>query len=143
MGELHTATPPSFKARVGYGILLPLAAFLGFQYELIESTRGDGTFAGMGLAFGLFWIVPALLVMNGWVVPIAWQSRLTVFIAGTMLPSAIGVAEFLLVHPQQFMRNINGRLYQFTPFQFKLFVVLLFVPMVVSLIYAAMRKWRK
>jgi hypothetical protein len=134
------AKQPGAFAKIGYGILLPIAVFLAFQFALIESTRGDGTFTGMLLFFGLAWILPAMVVMNCWVIPLRWRRKRSVFLAGLLLPCVIGAVEALFAHPPSMMKKINGELYLGSPFQVKLYICLLFVQLAVSIVYALRRR---
>lgn len=45
----------NMSGKIGYGILLPAAIFLAYQFVSIEATRGDGTWAGKTLFFGWAW----------------------------------------------------------------------------------------
>jgi len=65
---------------------------------LIESTRGTGSFGGMTVFFLSLFIVPALLVINLWVLLVRWQGHFRAFLAGLALPFAVGATELLLLY---------------------------------------------
>lgn len=63
----------------------------------------------MGIFFGSLVIVPGLLVLNGWVIPVRWGRRRCVFLAGVMLPVVIGVIEYFWLHgPSRTRSAINS-----------------------------------
>lgn len=81
-------------ARMGYGVLLPVMVFIGYQFALIGSTSGTGSWDGMSLFFGSLFLVPGLVLLNGWVVPLRWKRGLAPFLAGLILPAIIGLTEY-------------------------------------------------
>ncbi|HRD50311.1 MAG: hypothetical protein JNK95_03640 [Candidatus Competibacter sp.] len=106
----RTACPgASLVARIGYGVLLPVAVFISYQFTLIESTSGTGSWDGMGLFFGSLFIVPGLVLLNGWVIPLRWERRLALFLAGLILPAVVGLAEYgWLYGPSPIRAAINA-----------------------------------
>jgi len=50
--------------KIRFGIVLPTTVLVAWQVVLIESTRGHGGWAGMGLALRSFVLVPGLLIAN-------------------------------------------------------------------------------
>ena len=91
--------PPLTFARKAYlGIALPLALFALWQWILVETTRGDGTFSGMLLFLAQAALLPAVAVANAWTLPLAWRSPPALVAAGCALPAAVGAVEVALVH---------------------------------------------
>jgi hypothetical protein len=92
------AKPVSVLSRIVNGLLLPLALLILWQVVLIESTRGTGSFGGMTIFFLSLVLVPAVLVLNLWVLLVRWQSHFRAFFAGLALPAVVGMAEALLLY---------------------------------------------
>lgn len=80
------------------GLLLPVALFILWQLVLAETTRGTGSFAGMVLFFASLFVVPALLVLNLWVVLIRWRGHFAAFFAGLAIPAAAGALELVIMY---------------------------------------------
>jgi hypothetical protein len=79
--------------RLGNGVALPLALFVLWQFALIASTRGTGSWAGMMVFFSSLVTVPALAVLNLWVLAVRWRGHFRAFFAGLALPAAFGALE--------------------------------------------------
>jgi hypothetical protein len=93
-----SAKPISALSRAFNGLLLPVALFILLQVVLIESTRGTGSFGGMMIFFWSLALVPAVVVLNLWVLFVRWQGHFRAFFAGLALPAAVGVAEALFLY---------------------------------------------
>lgn len=139
----RTARPgTSLGARLGYGVLLPVTVFIGHQFALIESTSGTGSWDGMSLFFGSLVIVPGLVLLNGWVIPLQWKRRLTVLLAGLLLPASIGLTEYVWLYgPSPMRAAINAAFV--APFIWVwAFTLLLCVPLV-TVILRAVWHWSR
>jgi hypothetical protein len=126
-----------FAAKLGYGIAVPLTVFLAYQYALIESTSGTGSWDGMSIFFGSLIIVPALLAANGWVIAIRWRRRFWVSVAGMVLPLLVAVPEYLYLygpHKRAIHNAFHGG-----HVAVWLFVFLLFLPLFVVIVRAVHR----
>ena len=129
----------SAAAKIGYGILLPLVGFIACQLALIGSTNGTGSWDGIGIVFSSLVSVPGLLVINGWVLPLRWDRRRSVLLAGLVLPAVIGAVEYLWLHGPYKMRGAINAAFV-SPFVWVwLFIILLCAPLAVSLTYAVVR----
>jgi len=128
----------SVRARIGNGVLLPLALFLLWQFALIESTRGTGSWAGMLVFFGSLVLVPALLVLDLWVLAVPWRGHFRAFFAGLALPAVVGAIEgwamFASGSPQQALnRLIEHPLAPLIP-------ILMGAPLIAAVTHLVMRK---
>jgi hypothetical protein len=131
----------STTTRIAYGILLPLVVFIVYQFILIGSQSGTGSWDGMSLFFGSIFIVPGLLLANCWVIPTRWGGRMAVLLAGLGLPTVVGVVEFFWLYgPDKIRWAINSIMVAPFPWIW-LFIVLLFMPLLISIVYAARRRW--
>lgn len=131
----------SILAKIVNAILVPDLLFIAGQAALVESTSGTGSWDGMGIAFGSLVLVPGLLVLNCWVMPLRWQRKLRVFIAGLLIPAFISLTEYLWLHGP---RPLRAAMYHASvaPFLwFWFYGFLLFVPLLASLSFAVMR-WK-
>lgn len=90
--------PISLLARLGNGVLLPMALFVLWQFALIASTSGTGSWAGMTVFFSSLVTVPALIVLDLWVLAVRWRSHFRALFAGFALPAAFGALEALVMH---------------------------------------------
>ena len=90
--------PVSVLARLGNGVLLPMALFILWQWMLIASTSGTGSWAGMMVAFSSLVTVPALTVLDLWVLAVRWRGHFRAFFAGLALPAAFGALEALVMY---------------------------------------------
>lgn len=125
----------SIWAKIGYGILIPVLGFIGFQAALIQSTSGTGSWDGMGIAFGSIVLVPGLLITNGWILPLRWNRRSTVLLAGLGLPAVIALLEYLWLYGNASRWLINAAFV--APFYWIwAFVILMFLPLCASIIHA-------
>lgn len=97
MAGAEPAARVSVLARTGNGVLLPCVLFVGWQYLLIASTSGSGSWAGMTVFFASLAIVPALLVLNLWVLGVRWRGHFRCFFAGLALPAVVGAFEAWLM----------------------------------------------
>lgn len=90
--------PPhlSLKSRLGYGCALPTALFVAWQFLLLGYIGGLGGFGGMVAMFAAFFIVPAVAVLDLWVLAPRWRRPLQAFAAGLALPAAAGLAQGVL-----------------------------------------------
>jgi hypothetical protein len=140
MNERAEMPSVSLVAKIGFGILIPVVFFVGYQLALIGSTSGTGSWDGMSLFFGSLVIVPGLLVVNCWVLPLRWKRKFTLFFAGMMLPAAIGLVEYLwLQGPTKARAAINGA-FVAPCIWIWLFGVAFFVPLIVSVTHAVIRR---
>jgi hypothetical protein len=98
LGDRDRARRISILSRILNGLLLPVALFILWQVGLVESTRGSGSFGGMMIFFWSLALVPAVIVLNLWVLFIRWRSHFRAFFAGLALPFAVGAAEFLFLY---------------------------------------------
>ncbi len=130
----------SLVAKIGLGILLPVATFVAYQTALIGSTSGTGSWDGMGIFFGSIVIVPGLLVLNCWVIPVRWVQKRSVFLAGAMLPAAIGLVEYLWLHGPYKIRGAINAAFVAPGTWIWFFIIMLFAPLIVSLAYALARR---
>ena len=89
--------PISVLARLGSGVLLPMALFVLWQGLLISFTTGHGSWAGMTVFFSSLVTVPALAVLDLWVLAVRWRAHFPVFVAGLALPAAFGALEALVM----------------------------------------------
>jgi hypothetical protein len=130
----------SLVAKIGLGILLPVATFVGYQAALIGSTSGTGSWDGMGIFFGSIVIVPGLLVLNCWVIPVRWVKKRSVFLAGAMLPAVIGFVEYFWLHGPYKIRGAINAVFVAPGTWIWFFIIMLFTPLIVSLTYALARR---
>lgn len=86
------------KARLGNGWALPLAMFVAWQFLLLPYIGSLGGFGGMVAFLAAFAIVPAVAVLNLWVLAFRWRGHFRAFLAGLALPLAAGVAQGVLFH---------------------------------------------
>jgi len=132
------ATVLSGVTKVGYGLVLPVGVLLLCQVALLLTLDGSGSWDGLGLAVGTLFIVPGMLVANGWVLAWRWTARRRLFVAGLALPAVLVGTEFLWLHGGPLRRLINGAFV--APFTWVwLYVLLLFLPLLVSLVL----RWRR
>jgi hypothetical protein len=85
-------------ARLGNGVLLPMGVFVLWQWVLIASTSGTGSWAGMTVFFTSIVTVPALAVLDLWVLAVRWRGHFRAFFAGLALPAAFGALEALVMY---------------------------------------------
>jgi hypothetical protein len=130
----------SFAAKIGFGILLPVATFVAYQLALIGSTSGTGSWDGMTIFFGSIVIVPGLLVLNCWVIPVRWVQKRLVFLAGAMLPAVIGFVEYFWLHGPYKIRGAINAAFVAPGTWIWFFIIMLFAPLIVSLAYALTRR---
>lgn len=90
-------TSISVLARLGNGVLLPMVLFVLWQFALIASTRGTGSWGGMTVFFSSLVTVPALIVLDLWVLAVRWRGHFRAFFAGLALPAAFGALEALVM----------------------------------------------
>lgn len=139
--EYAAKTEVSTTAKIAYGVLLPLVVFIAYQFALIGSQSGTGSWDGMTLFFGSLFITPGLLIANGWVIPVQWDSRIAVLLAGLGLPAVVGAVEFCWLYgPYKIRWAINSTMQAPFPWIW-LFTALLFVPLLISIVYAVRRRW--
>lgn len=133
------AAPPavSIASRLLNGLVLPLLLFLLWQWALMASTSGTGSWAGMGLFFFSLLAVPALPVLNLWVLAVPWRGHFRAFFGGLALPALIGAAEFLLLHGRDWQKKLIGAAISgpYAP----LTLIALCTPLIAVLVYWAMR----
>ena len=82
--------PVSGPTKVALGVALPVIAFVLFDLLLFRSVGGKGEdlgFAGMVLYFKSFIMVPALLILNAFLMRPNWKSKVAVLLTG-LVPSA-------------------------------------------------------
>jgi hypothetical protein len=127
----------SSAAKFTYGILLPLAIFIAYQFALIGSDDGNGSWDGMYIFFGSLVLVPALLVANCWVIPVRWRQRRRVFAAGMALPCLIAVPEYLFMHGPL---SVQASILKASKMEVLLFIALLYLPLLVAIIHAVYRR---
>lgn len=131
----------STLSKIGYGILLPNIIFVAYQYILINSTSGSGSWDGMTIFFGSLFIVPGLLVANCWVTPIQWRRKSSIFVAGLMIPAVIGAISFLWLYGPDKIRWAIKSIKAAPPLEVWLFILLFFAPLLISVIYAIRRRF--
>lgn len=133
------APPPvSVLARLGNGVLLPLVLFVGWQYLLIASTSGTGSWAGMTLFFASLAVVPALLVLDLWVLGVRWRGHFRCFFAGLALPALVGAFEGWLMYGPTAQHRSLDRLLD-TPYA-PLAAIALCVPLIAAIVHALRRR---
>jgi|GEM_PF-1797605 hypothetical protein len=137
--EQATNHQVSTLSKIGNGIVLPDTVFVAYQIILIGSTNGTGSWDGMLIFFDSLFIVPGLLVANCWVILNQWGRRISVFVAGLMIPAVIGAIEFLWLYgPDKTRWAIDSA--RLAPSRgIWLFILLLFAPLLISIIYAVCR----
>lgn len=130
----------SASGKIGLGILLPTMAFVAYQVVLIEAARGRGDWAGMGLAFGSFVLVPGLLIANCWVLFRGWRRRLALLLSGFVLPGVIGVMEYVGIRWESSATRTPIDALFVSPFVgLWLIVALVFSPLLLSVALAIVR----
>ncbi len=128
-------------AKFGYGLALPVLVLFLCQVLLLLSLSGSGSWDGMGLGLATLFILPGMLVANCWVLPWPWTTRRQLFAAGLALPALLVLAEFLWLYGGPARRLIHAAFV--APFLWVwLFFLLLFVPLIASLVYAVRRRSR-
>jgi hypothetical protein len=139
-GEQTANRQVSTLSKIAYGLLLPDAVFIAYQFILIGSISGTGSWDGMLIFYGSLFIVPGQLAANCWVIPFQWGRKDSVFLAGMMIPAVIGAIEFLWLYgPNKIRWTINSA--RSAPsFGTCLFVLLLFAPLLISIVYAIRRR---
>lgn len=135
-------TPVAAGTKLGYGLVLPLGVFLLYQFWLMGTRDGTGSWDGMNIFFWSLGLIPGLAIANIWVFPLTWRKRSHLFCAALALPAIVAFWEFgfiFLRNKHTFIRNLYGSLLGDTPvvvFE----ISLLFAPLVVSLYFAAIRR---
>ncbi len=140
---MQDCTVPALSgfAKLSYGLVLPVLVLFLCQVALLLSLSGSGSWDGMGLVLATLFILPGMLLANCWVLPWRWTTRGQLFAAGLALPAVLVLAEFLWLHGGPVRRLINAAFV--APFLWVwLFFLLLFVPLIASLVYAARRRSR-
>lgn len=127
-------------AKIGYGIVLPVAAFVLYQALLLESLSGTGSWDGILLGLGLVFMVPGLLLAGCWVLAWPWTGRRKVFAAGLALPAVLALVEYLWLHGHPEVRTAINATLLGSYFWLWLFVALMFVPLTASLALAWKRR---
>jgi len=132
------APPVSVLARIGNGVLLPVALFVGWQFLLIETTRGSGSWAGMMVFYVSLALVPALLVLNLWVLGVRWRGHFRVLFAGLALPVFVGLLELLALHGSTSQQRALDRFvdHPLAP----LLPILLCAPLIAAIVHAILRR---
>lgn len=140
MAEAEPAARVSILARIGNGVLLPVAFFVGWQYILIASTSGTGSWAGMTVFFASLFVVPALLVLDMWVVLVRWRGHFRCFFAGLALPAVVGAFEAWLMFGKK--TAASGRAFdQFVQSPWAVLAVLsLCLPLVAAIVHSLYRR---
>jgi len=129
----------SSAAKFGYGLALPVLFLVLCEVALLLSLDGSGSFDGLGVAIITVLSIPGMLAANCWVFPLRWSARRHVFAAGLALPAVLVLVEFLWLHGGPFRRLINAAFV--APFLWIwLFVLVLFTPLIASLVHARRRK---
>ena len=90
--------PISVLARLGNGVLLPMVVVVLWQFALIASTSGTGSWAGMVVFFSSLVTVPALAVLDLWVLAVRWRGHFRAFFAGLALPAVFGALEAFVMY---------------------------------------------
>jgi hypothetical protein len=119
----------SWGAILGYGLLLPVAGLIAFDFALGEASRGKGGFEAAWLVILGVFVVPGLLVANCWLFFVRWAGRARVFLAGLALPALIGAAQVVILYgPRDFGRWGNAVLTA-RPWLLWVFLALFFTPL--------------
>jgi hypothetical protein len=138
--ERAEGSPISVLARLGNGVLLPMGVFVLWQGVLIASTSGTGSWAGMMVFFSSLVTVPALAVLDLWVLAVRWRGHFRAFFAGLALPAAFGALEALVMHG-------SGR--RLAPLEsalqspFAPFVAIAFAVPLIAAVTMAVGRWRR
>jgi hypothetical protein len=129
--------------RIGFGLALPIVAFIAWQLGLVASTSGSGSWDGMTVFFASLVLVPALLVAGCWVLPWAWSSLVRLVLAGLSLPGIVAMLEYAWLHRGGYRlgRLIDTALHSGHP-ALGLFVVALYAPLVVAIVHAVRSRAR-
>lgn len=91
----------SNRTKFMFGSLFPVLVFVGYNLLLLGSVNGKGEalgFAGMGLMFASFILVPGLLVANCWMLFFRWEEKSWLFLGGLLLPFVVGFLEYLFLY---------------------------------------------
>jgi hypothetical protein len=122
--------------RFGFGVVLPIVAFIAWQLGLIASTSGSGSWDGMTVFFASLVLVPALLVAGCWVLPWAWSSVIHLVFAGLSLPGIVAVLEYAWLHRGGYRlgQAIDTALHTGHP-ALALFVLALYAPLIVAIVH--------
>ena len=129
----------SWKAIIGYGLLVPVAVLVAFDFILGEASRGKGGFEAAWLVIVGIVIVPGLLVANCWLFFVRWSGRTWVFFAGLVLPTLMGVAQAAFLYgPREFSRWGNAVLTAW-PALLWVFLALFFLPLLTLLMRSVLR----
>lgn len=130
----------SFLSKLVFGWLLWMIVFVACQMLLIGSTSGTGSWEGMTIFFGSLFMVPGLFVANCWVLPLRWSQRSSVFLAGLLLPAAMGLVEYLFLYGPRTLRGSFHAAFV-SPFLWLWgAVILFFLPLLASVAYAINRR---
>jgi hypothetical protein len=128
----------SVWARIGIGVLLPLALFLLWQFLLIASQTGHGSWMGMTVFFGTLFLVPPLLVLDLWVLAVPWRGHFRAFVAGLALPAVVGALEGWVMFSSRTPYQALDRLIEhpLAP----VVLILMCVPLIAAVTHLVMRK---
>ena len=132
----------SWRTILGYGLLLPVAGLIAFDFMLGEMSRGKGGFeAALLLVIGVF-IVPGLLVANCWLFFVRWSNRALVFLAGSVLPALVGATQAVILYgPRDFDRWSKSML-DARPWLWWAILALLFAPLMALALRQLARRLR-
>lgn len=140
MAGVSPGKPISLLARFGNGVALPMAVFVLWQWALVGWTGSKGGFGGMVLFFASLAIVPALAVLELWVLAVRWRGHFRAFFGGLALPAVVGAAEVVVVNagsrPQSFVHDVAQSAY------LPLFLIALATPLIVA-VTMAIARWRR
>ena len=119
-------------------MLLPLVVFVIWQFVLIASTSGTGSWAGMTIFFSSLVTVPVLAVLNLWVLVPRWRGHFRAFVAGLGLPAAFGALELLMLHGPTKQKDLLGAAID-SPLA-PLVAILFCVPLIAAVVHAILRR---
>ncbi len=91
----------SGRTKLALGVTLPLTAFMLYHILLLRSVGGKGEdlgFAGMGLYFQSFIILPLVFFANALLMWRNWKSKVAVLLVGFIPPTAAAVYEFVSLY---------------------------------------------
>lgn len=90
-------TNPSVWTRFWLGAVIPTAGLALVFAATIASGHGRAE-APLLLFFTSLVAVPAVLLLNCWVLFVAWSSRLSMLVAAGTIPAIVGLSGVLVVH---------------------------------------------
>ena len=118
-----------------------MALFVAWQWVLIGSTSGTGSWAGMTVFFASLVVVPALAVADLWVLAPRWRGHWRAFGAGLLLPAAVGAIEaWMMFGGQRSLRPLGAVIE--SPY-LPLVAIAFFAPLFAAVVHAVARRRRE